>query len=354
MRAPRLLGEGKAFYHCVSRVVDRRFAFGPAEKEVIRKIMRRLERFCGVRVLTYCLMSNHFHVLVEVPDREDLEALPEEAMLEALRGLYGPVTMRGIEEELTRAHATKDEARRAERVAEILGRFESRRGDLSIFMKEWKQRVTAYINKKEGRTGTLWEGRFKSVLVEGTEAALQTVAAYVDLNPVRAGIVDSPEEYRWCGYAEAAAGGRQARNGLGMILSESLGEKPLRPDWRRTHGRYRVLLYEEGREVKGDPDAGVSSRRGFDEAAVEKEADRSGKMTIPEVLRHRVRYFSDGVVLGSEGYVDEVFARDRARSGGSRYGPKRETGARRMRGAQWGELRVLRDLQQDVISAPPG
>jgi hypothetical protein len=51
--------------------------------------------------------------------------------------------------------------------------------------------------------GTLWEGRFKSVLVEGTGQTLSTMAAYIDLNPVRAGIVKDPADYRWSGYAEA-------------------------------------------------------------------------------------------------------------------------------------------------------
>lgn len=52
---------------------------------------------------------------------------------------------------------------------------------------------------------TLWAERFKSVLVEGFGNALETVAAYIDLNPVWAGIVEDPKDYRFCGYAEAVA-----------------------------------------------------------------------------------------------------------------------------------------------------
>jgi hypothetical protein len=59
-----------------------------------------------------------------------------------------------------------------------------------------------------------------------------------------------------------------------------------------------------------------------------------------------VRYLSDGAVLGTAGFVDEVFQREKE---AGRASPKRETGARMMRGAQWGELRVLRDLQKEVI-----
>ena len=67
MRFPRVKADGQGFYHCVSRVVERRFIFqtsgpGSAEAERFVQLMRRLEAFSGVRVLTYALMSNHFHL----------------------------------------------------------------------------------------------------------------------------------------------------------------------------------------------------------------------------------------------------------------------------------------------------
>ena len=70
MRQARLKvppARGTAYYHCVSRVVDRQFLFGPPEKEQFLKFMREYEAFCGVRILTFCLLSNHFHLLVAVP-----------------------------------------------------------------------------------------------------------------------------------------------------------------------------------------------------------------------------------------------------------------------------------------------
>ncbi|MDA0766487.1 MAG: transposase, partial [Verrucomicrobia bacterium] len=56
-----------AIYHCLSRVVDRRFVLGDAEREQFVDYMRLYERFCQVRILNFCVMSNHFHLLVEVP-----------------------------------------------------------------------------------------------------------------------------------------------------------------------------------------------------------------------------------------------------------------------------------------------
>jgi hypothetical protein len=70
-------------------------------------------------------------------------------------------------------------------------------------------------------------------------------------------------------------------------------------------------------------------------------------MPVRQVLRHRVRYFCDGAVLGSAAFVNAVFEREQSLR--KRFGEKRTSGARRMRGADWGELRVLRDLQKDVI-----
>jgi len=171
------------------------------------------------------------------------------------------------------------------------------------------------------------------------------MAAYIDLNPVRAGMVTRPEDYRWCGYSEALSGNKQARHGLGSIMSESLMDEAFKSDWRRTHNRYRLFLYSEGREVEASPETGEPGRRGFTTETVEEVERQQGALSIPEVLRHRVRYFCDGAVLGTAAFVNTVFERHR-----ERFGPAREDGARRMRGANWGELRVLRNLQRDVIA----
>src|ERR1700683_1958945 len=68
MRFPRVKAEGQSFYHCISRVVEGRFIFGSSghpslAAEIFLSLMRSLEAFSGVRVLTYALMGNHFHLL---------------------------------------------------------------------------------------------------------------------------------------------------------------------------------------------------------------------------------------------------------------------------------------------------
>jgi REP element-mobilizing transposase RayT len=334
-------GHGSAFYHCVSRVVDRRIVFHAAEKEVFRSILRKLETFCGVRVATYCLMGNHFHLLVEVPDKEAMPKLDAETLLEMLPLLYDEVAVAQVAGEIEAARRSGNTGWERS----ILERYERRRGDLSVFLKELKQRVSIFFNRRNGRVGTLWESRFRSVLVEGGEEALAAVAAYIDLNPVRAGLADRPEDYRWSGYGEACGtgkGAKRARAGLASIQREGL-EHPGglgaagRPEWREVQGRYRRLLYAEGREVKAEE--------------AERVAD-GGEVAMPlaEALRRKVRYFTDGAVIGSAAFVDEVFGRLKAQG---RTGPKRRTGARKMRGADFGGLRSLRDLRVRAMGGAP-
>jgi putative transposase len=103
-------------------------------------------------------------------------------------------------------------------VGRIHSRFTYRMHDLSEFMKGFMQRYTQWHNRAHKRSGHLWEDRFKSVIVEDGVAS-KTMAAYIDLNPVRAGMVKNPEDYRWSSYGEAIGGGakgngKKARAGL--------------------------------------------------------------------------------------------------------------------------------------------
>jgi putative transposase len=351
MSLKRIVLSESAYYHCVSRVVDRRIVFHAAEREVFRSILRKLEAFCGVRVATYCLMGNHFHLLVEVPDKESMPKLDTEALMELLPLLYDEATVATVAKELESARKSGN----ASWERAILDRYENRRGDLSVFLKELKQRVSIYINRNNDRVGTLWEGRFRSVLVEGGEEALAAVAAYIDLNPVRAGLVARPEDYRWSGYGEACGAGKgsaKARAGLASIQREGL-ENPGAEDaipWEETQRRYRRLLYVEGVEVKADEVTGAGGRRGMpaEEAeAVLEEMEASGRaMPLAEALRRKVRYFTDGAVIGSAAFVEEVFGKLKAEG---QTGPRRKSGPRQMRGADFGGLRSLRDLRVRVM-----
>ncbi len=79
--------------------------------------------------------------------------------------------------------------------------------------------------------------------------------------------------------------------------------------------------------------------------AWKREMERGGRLPVAEALRCRVRYFTDGVALGSPRYVEDVFREFR-----DEFGKRHKSGPRRMRGSDWEGMTVLRDLRMDVFS----
>ena len=115
-----------AIYHCVSRVVDRRFVFGDAEREQFRIYLRMYENFTGCRILSYCIMSNHFHILLEVPPMPK-GGLSDEELLTRLRAIYSDGVVSLVEKELADARAKGI----AEYADQIHQRYTYRMHDLS-------------------------------------------------------------------------------------------------------------------------------------------------------------------------------------------------------------------------------
>jgi putative transposase len=337
LKAPE--GHPVAYYHCVSRVVNREFVFGPVEREQFVSLLREYEAFCGVRVLTYCVLSNHFHVLVEVPEKPR-EPLKVEELIRKLEGLSGTaLTAATARQRIEMFRAAKDAA--GER--EFCERVCASMWDVSAFMKLLKQRFTQWFNRHKGRKGTLWEERFRSVLVEGTGEALATMAAYIDLNPVRAGLVEDPKEYRWCGYAEAVAGNRRAQRAVRAVVAG--GERREEEQYKLWAAleKYRVWLFGQGEEREGTTEMGAPLRKGFQREDVLAVVAARGRLAVEDYLRLKVRYFADGAVLGTRSFVDRIFTAWR-----DRFGAQRKNGARRLQGLQ-PELFALRDLKLRVL-----
>ncbi len=332
------------YFHVVSRTAGKQILFGDDERETLRKILFKQLKFSGLRALAWCFMGNHFHLLLELPDKERaLEGWTEDDLIDRLSVLKDEFSTRMIlgDVEMFRGNG------HADGLTEIAKRVRERLFDLSAFMKELKQKFSIAYNFKHGRSGTLWEGRFKCSRVEWGEA-LRAVAAYIDLNPVRAGLAESPEDYRWCSYAAAVGGMRLARSGLVEVATAARGlSKKL--SWAKAQESYRQLLFGIGQEVHGGatPDGYQKSKGGFTQREIEAVCAAGGQLSLAAALRCRVRYFTDGVVLGSQRFVDDFFRAQRGQ-----FGEKRKSGARRMKGAKWGDLRVLRDLKSDYIQPP--
>ena len=310
-----------AVYHCVTRVVGGAMLLDNRAKEVLRKQIRYMSEFCGVEVLTYAILTNHFHILVRVPQPERLS---DAVLIKRFSLLYSKD--RGRVQTLKAILKKGGEKADFER-QKLLARM----GDVSLFMKELKQRFSIWYNRTHNRYGTLWAERFKSVLIEDTAACLRTVAAYIDLNPVRAGLVDDPKDYRYCGYAEAVSGHSGARTAMSRILNEKTPSSAL--------AEYRKILFLMGSTTSRE------SQMRMTRETVKKVVEADGELSFAEVLRLRVRYFTDGVVLGSKDFVDGIFQSNR-----HLFGKNRKSGARPMRGFKSSGLTVIRDLRKNVFT----
>jgi putative transposase len=236
----------------------------------------------------------------------------EERLLDHLSILYSKSYVQHMREEIAWMREQGMEAD----VAKFLAKYKNRFCDLSLFVKQVKERFSRWYNKKHSRRGTLWMDRFKSVLVENGEA-LQTMAAYIDLNPVRAGLVEDPKDYRWCGYAESVGGSKRARRGLCRVMG-----KPL-DSWAENGSWYRCWLMTDGEEVKENKQYQVRTRKGISASKVKKELDRGGSLPNATRLRSRMRYFTEGLALGSREFVNGLFEENRGK-----FGPKRKQGAK--------------------------
>ncbi len=334
-----------ANYHCVSRVVGREFVFKREEREQFVRLMRRYERFAQVKVWNYCVMSNHFHLLLEIPARPECggASWSDERLLDHLSSHYGERKMAELRWEL---ELYREQGNTAGAEA-FRKKFFARMWNLSGYMKDLKQCFTQWFNKKHERRGVLWEQRFESELVESGHAA-RRVSAYIDLNPVRARMEKDPKNYRWSGYGAAMGGDKQAREGLWLVMCEEAATRMNAEraaeelsDWRSVARRYRVALFEEGEEKERDRSkkrAGIPSKR---VAEVIKEG---GRLSEADLCLCRTRYFLDAVAIGLRSFVAMNYEATRGY-----FGSKRRDGARRMRKVE-SSLCTLRDLQKEAVS----
>jgi putative transposase len=275
--------DGEAVYHCVSRTVNGERLFTELEREHLRRLIWLVADYCGVQVLTYAVLSNHFHVLVRVPKKEPI---PDHELLRRFERMYPQPTTHQtaklivIKAQLEMNGPEADRWRRQQ--VDLMG-------DISSYLKLLKQRFSIGFNQRHNRFGTLWAERFKSTMIE-PGPALRAVAAYIDLNCVRAGLADDPKEYRFCGYAEAVAGQGQAQLGISWVLGEP---------WSDAAPEYRVMLFGTGSEPR-------TTRRVIAQEDFERVAREGGELSLAVRLRCRIRYFTDSGILGSKAFVQSV------------------------------------------------
>jgi REP element-mobilizing transposase RayT len=208
-RVNRIKAEGEAYYHVISRVANQAFLFkADGIKDTVVNMLHRAAEFSGVDVLSYVVMDNHFHLCIRVPEKG---IVSEEEVLRRVGVLYGENRICDLKKELEALRSDGDD----EKADSIIERYRARMGDLSEFMKTFKQRVTQWFNSNQRHEGALWSGRFKSVLLEEGKY-VGNVVDYIHNNPVRAGMVKRLRDYRWSAAGAAAKGDPRALKGLSL------------------------------------------------------------------------------------------------------------------------------------------
>jgi REP element-mobilizing transposase RayT len=271
-RIARFLKEDeKAVYHVISRTALDGLPFKDVDKEYLLELIKKWSRIFFVDVLGFAIMGNHFHLVVRMYPESEVSDDEVKKRYMKLYDLKHP----GPEFELKR--------------------FKKKLCSLSWYVKEIKQGFSRYFNKKYGRQGTLWGERFKSLIVEDG-LTLINLLAYVDLNPVRAGIVKRPEEYRWCSLGYHVQSGNRDD-----LLNVDFGMKEWNEfDEEEIVRKYREYVYEVGSIDRGKGAV-------IDEEIVKEERKKGFRLRKSEIFRYRCRYFTDAGVLGSKRFVQEVF-----------------------------------------------
>jgi len=255
------------YYHIITRTVGREFLLNDEEKEKLIYIINRFSRLYFVKINTYCIMSNHWHLLIKM---ESGEKFSDEEILDRLKKHYGkylPTAMEG-----------KD-----------IDYFRKKLSDISSYVQMIKQTFSKWYNKINDRSGYFWGERFKSVLIQDGVGLLKCMA-YIDLNPVRAKMVKKPEQYRFSGIG--------AR--VGQIFSSS----------QLTFEGTQIKCFQDYYRILS-PIVKTEKLTKTEEVPVSEKifCKTQSENIKPDLFTTRIRYFSDGLVLGSKIFIREAYAR---------------------------------------------
>lgn len=195
-RKEQVCFQATPYYHVISRCVRRAFLCGvdsvtgqsyEHRKDWIVERLTELSGLFAVDVCSYAVMSNHLHLVIRL-DPDTAKNWSEEEILARWERLFSIPSL--VHRYRTGQTTSKAEDQAARKVIEG---WRERLSDLSWFMRCLNEPIARQANAEDGCTGRFWEGRFKSQALLD-EAALLTCMAYVDLNPIRAAMADSPEE----------------------------------------------------------------------------------------------------------------------------------------------------------------
>ena len=294
-----IINDESTVYHVMSRTALDGFPLGDVEKDFMLDLIRRYAALYLVEILGFCLMGNHFHILVRMfPE----DKFTDEDIQKRYVAFYG------------------DERIFAEGLVPSL---REKLSSLSEFMREIKVGFARFYNRRHKRRGYFWGDRFKSVIVENGETLINCLA-YIDLNPLRAGLVERPEQYRWnsLGYhIQTNNRDNFLSTDFGPVKCASLSlrelhraglkefnppaaDKCLKSKTERIR-RYRRYVYEAG--SLNQP--GKGNVKVIKDKVLEKERGKEFELSRSDRFRYRTRYFTDSGIIGSKEFVSGHYRR---------------------------------------------
>ena len=199
-------------HHLVSRIAHRVHFLKDDERMDFLEMVRRTAEFTGIRLVGWCVMGNHFHLLVYLPVPEDIgdsEVLRRYGVLKGEKA--------GSNMEQTLSEWRKDDAFGESRVKEWIEKQKSRMYDVSSFMKIVKQWFTVEYNRRNAHKGTLWESTYFDRIVRRGIADMAQCLGYIHLNPIRAAESTEYDEYTWSSYTAFKKGDPIGRSGMHFI-----------------------------------------------------------------------------------------------------------------------------------------
>jgi REP element-mobilizing transposase RayT len=270
-RTSRLIvRDEQAVYHVISRTALPGFPIGDIEKDFMLRLIKRLSNFYFTEIIGFCLMGNHFHLLVKMLPESDFS---DADVKRRCQEYYGKDYI------FPEGH---------------LPHFRTKLANLSEFMRDVKVNFARYYNRRHDRRGYFWGDRFKSVIVDRGETLVNCLA-YIDLNPLRAGIVEKPEKYRWSSIGYHIQTGNKD-----LFLSTDFGLKEFNVRNKRERiRRYRRYMYHAGsidRPEKGKTEV-INPR------LLKQEKRKNFQINQASRLRYRTRYFTDSGIIGSKEFV---------------------------------------------------
>lgn len=306
MRLPRTLDPGEGCYHVTSRISGQRFLLNENEKDILAGWLFRVAEFSGVTVLTFAMLDNHFHIMVKVPRVQAVDDVVDDVeLVRRMRVLYDDDKT----DRILSSWETWEKKGLHFKVVDAKAALRCRMYDLSQFCKTFKETYSMSYNARNAHSGTIWGSRFTSSLLSKDYQTLMTIGAYIELNSVRARIVEEPDAYRWSGVGMAKRGHVGARNGIRALVAMAYRKESI--DYETAIEAYESAIEgyipsAERIDGEGTGETAVQHPQTFKLREVEARIKKGEKLTLYEMLRCKVRHFSHGLAVGPAEFVHEL------------------------------------------------